>query len=156
MHKHIITIWLTQFVLFHPRKYQKHKKKPSRTHVKVMLNRGVFAEPHLSTSGPHSIRPTQLPYKYLLPFLQVSEKTQSWSVPFEITKMKVFVVLLVAVVALAIAKPQSKYTTKYDNVDLDEIIKSDRLMHNYVKCLLDKGNCSPDGAELKSKYVLAV
>lgn len=66
--------------------------------------------------------------------------------------MKVFVVLFAAaVVAVAIAKPADKYTTKYDNVDLDEIIKNDRLMYNYVKCLLDKGNCSPDGAELKSK-----
>lgn len=67
--------------------------------------------------------------------------------------MKVFVVLFAAaaIVAVALAKPAEKYTTKYDNVDLDEIIKNDRLMHNYVKCLLDKGNCSPDGAELKSK-----
>lgn len=60
--------------------------------------------------------------------------------------------LLAAVVAVALARPDSKYTTKYDNVDLDEIIKNDRLMQNYVKCLLEKGNCSPDGAELKSKY----
>ncbi|KAL1459680.1 hypothetical protein WDU94_011637 [Cyamophila willieti] len=41
------------------------------------------------------------------------------------------------------------YTTKYDNVDLDEILANDRLFSNYYKCLLDQGNCSPDGAELK-------
>lgn len=46
------------------------------------------------------------------------------------------------------------YTTKYDNVDLDEILANDRLFSNYYKCLLDQGNCSPDGAELKSKYQL--
>lgn len=45
----------------------------------------------------------------------------------------------------------TKYTTKYDNVDVDEIIKSDRLLKNYVQCLLEKGKCTPDGAELKSK-----
>ncbi|KAI7815307.1 chemosensory protein [Rhyzopertha dominica] len=64
--------------------------------------------------------------------------------------MRVFVVALVAsLVYLASARPEGKYTTKYDNIDLDQIIKNDRLMHNYVKCLLDQGNCSPDGAELK-------
>jgi hypothetical protein len=45
-----------------------------------------------------------------------------------------------------------KYTTKYDNVDLEEILKSDRLLKNYVNCLLDKGKCSPDGQELRSKF----
>lgn len=45
-----------------------------------------------------------------------------------------------------------KYTTKYDNVDLDEIIGNKRLLKNYVNCLLDKGNCTPDGQELKSEY----
>lgn len=44
---------------------------------------------------------------------------------------------------------EPKYTTKYDNIDLDEIIKSDRLLKNYVNCLLEKGKCTPDGAELK-------
>nr|QFO46789.1 chemosensory protein [Cylas formicarius] len=64
--------------------------------------------------------------------------------------MRLCFVLFVACLGIALAKPQeAKYTTKYDNVDLDEIIKSDRLMKNYVNCLLEKGNCTPDGAELK-------
>ena len=62
--------------------------------------------------------------------------------------MRVFVACVVLAVVVC-ARPQNKYTTKYDNIDLDEIIKNDRLMKNYVNCLLDKGNCSPDGAELK-------
>lgn len=41
------------------------------------------------------------------------------------------------------------YTTKFDNIDIDAILKSDRLLKNYVNCLLDKGNCTPDGKELK-------
>ncbi|XP_019866894.1 ejaculatory bulb-specific protein 3 [Aethina tumida] len=61
--------------------------------------------------------------------------------------MKTIIVLVVAIAAIAYA--QDKYTTKYDNIDLDQILKSDRLLNNYVNCLLDKGNCSPDGAELK-------
>lgn len=63
---------------------------------------------------------------------------------------QIFLFLLVAVIGVTQAD-NPKYTTKYDNVDLDEIIKSDRLMKNYVNCLLEKGKCTPDGAELKSK-----
>lgn len=59
----------------------------------------------------------------------------------------------VAIVAHAAPAPDEKYTTKYDNVDLQEILKNKRLLKNYVNCLLDKGNCSPDGAELKSKLI---
>ncbi|CAH1125737.1 unnamed protein product [Ceutorhynchus assimilis] len=62
--------------------------------------------------------------------------------------MKVYIVVILAFLGLALAD-EPKYTTKYDNVDLDEIIKSDRLMKNYVNCLLEKGKCTPDGAELK-------
>ncbi len=53
------------------------------------------------------------------------------------------------VVAVAVARPDDKYTTKYDGVDIDEILKSDRLFNNYFKCLMDKGKCTPDGSELK-------
>lgn len=42
------------------------------------------------------------------------------------------------------------YETKYDNIDLDELLKNDRLRKNYVKCLLNEGPCTPDGLELRS------
>nr|QUP79549.1 chemosensory protein 3 [Monochamus saltuarius] len=57
--------------------------------------------------------------------------------------------LLVLFVALIGVVASQKYTTKYDNVDLDQIIKSDRLLKNYIDCVLDRGNCTPDGVELK-------
>lgn len=62
--------------------------------------------------------------------------------------------LLIAVVALSYA---DKYTSKYDDVDIDQILQSERLLRNYLNCLLDKGRCTPDGAELKSKsdYIIA-
>jgi Insect pheromone-binding family, A10/OS-D len=61
--------------------------------------------------------------------------------------MKYFVAIfaLIAVVAAA----DDKYTTKYDNIDLDSILESDRLFSNYFKCLIDEGRCTPDGNELK-------
>ncbi|KAJ8928809.1 hypothetical protein NQ314_018575, partial [Rhamnusium bicolor] len=65
-------------------------------------------------------------------------------------KMKLAVVLFVVVLCgIAYARPDEKYTTKYDNVDLDEIIKNDRLMRNYVDCLLGTKKCTKDGEELK-------
>ncbi|XP_055693107.1 ejaculatory bulb-specific protein 3-like isoform X2 [Lutzomyia longipalpis] len=59
-------------------------------------------------------------------------------------------VLCCALFVVALAAPQEqKYTTKYDNIDIDEILRSDRLFNNYFRCLMDKGRCTPDGSELK-------
>ena len=64
--------------------------------------------------------------------------------------MKVFVcLLLIAIVGYVTCRPEEKYTVKYDGVDLDEILGSERLIKNYVDCLLDVKPCPPDGAELK-------
>nr|QID89965.1 chemosensory protein [Agrilus zanthoxylumi]QTJ02339.1 chemosensory protein [Agrilus zanthoxylumi] len=60
------------------------------------------------------------------------------------------VCLLAAFVVIVSAGPQAgKYTIKYDNVDLDQILKNQRLLENYYNCLMDKGKCTPDGQELK-------
>ncbi|XP_063366508.1 ejaculatory bulb-specific protein 3-like isoform X1 [Cydia amplana] len=59
--------------------------------------------------------------------------------------MKYFVLLVVASLALA----EEKYTDKYDNIDLDEILDNKRLLQAYVNCILDKGKCTPEGKELK-------
>lgn len=65
-----------------------------------------------------------------------------------------FVIALSFLLAVAAAAPaqESKYTTKYDGINLDEILKSDRLFNNYYKCLMDQGRCTPDGKELKCEY----
>ncbi|XP_055542309.1 ejaculatory bulb-specific protein 3-like [Wyeomyia smithii] len=59
-----------------------------------------------------------------------------------------FIVVVLALVAL-VAAQDDKYTTKYDSIDVDEILKSDRLFTNYFKCLMDDGACTPEGNELK-------
>ncbi|KAG5883696.1 hypothetical protein JTB14_007415 [Gonioctena quinquepunctata] len=51
---------------------------------------------------------------------------------------------------------KNKYTTKYDNINLEEIIKNDRLLKNYVDCLLEKRRCTPDGLELKKNMPDAI
>lgn len=58
---------------------------------------------------------------------------------------------LVLAVSAKPAEKAGKYTTKYDNIDIEEILHNDRLFNNYYSCLLGTGKCTPDGAELKGK-----
>ncbi|CAH1111223.1 unnamed protein product [Psylliodes chrysocephalus] len=44
---------------------------------------------------------------------------------------------------------QNKYNNKYDNVDVDRILKNDRVLTNYIKCLMEEGPCTAEGRELK-------
>lgn len=67
----------------------------------------------------------------------------------------VFVCLMIGLAAIEAAgsseKPiDSGYETKYDNIDLDELLSNDRLRKGYIKCLANEGPCTPDGQELKS------
>ncbi|XP_049787807.1 uncharacterized protein LOC126191109 [Schistocerca cancellata] len=43
------------------------------------------------------------------------------------------------------------YSSKYDNVNLDEVLKSDRLLSNYFQCLMDENEerCTADAKYLK-------
>ncbi|GJQ66507.1 hypothetical protein Trydic_g4498 [Trypoxylus dichotomus] len=61
--------------------------------------------------------------------------------------MNNFLLLVLLVVTVVIA--EEKYTTKYDNVNITEILNNKRLLRGYANCLLDKAPCGPDGAELK-------
>lgn len=64
--------------------------------------------------------------------------------------MKLLLVFTLAcLVAVAFGRPQNKYTDKWDNIDIDEILESKRLLKAYVDCLLDKGRCTPDAKTLK-------
>nr|CAD7575924.1 unnamed protein product [Timema californicum] len=66
--------------------------------------------------------------------------------------MKCVLSLCVLAVFLGLAQSEEKYTTKYDGVNLDEILSNERLLKGYVDCLLaDKDDsCTPDGKELKA------
>jgi hypothetical protein len=44
-----------------------------------------------------------------------------------------------------------KYSSRYDNIDIDAILRNNRALNAFVKCILEKGPCSPEGRELKSK-----
>ena len=55
----------------------------------------------------------------------------------------------VVAAAMAAALPDDKYTDKYDNIDIKEILENKRLLQAYVDCVLDKGKCTNEGKELK-------
>lgn len=61
--------------------------------------------------------------------------------------MKLIILVALCVVA-ATAKPAT-YTDKWDNINVDEVLESQRLLKAYVDCLLDRGRCTPDGKALK-------
>uniref|UniRef100_A0A182JZP3 Uncharacterized protein n=1 Tax=Anopheles christyi TaxID=43041 RepID=A0A182JZP3_9DIPT len=60
-----------------------------------------------------------------------------------------FLYLLLLITITIAATATETYVTKYDNIDLEEIFNSKRLMDNYMNCLKDVGPCTPDGRELK-------
>lgn len=41
------------------------------------------------------------------------------------------------------------YSSRYDNLDIDTILSSNRLVNNYVDCLLSRKPCPPEGKDLK-------
>lgn len=57
--------------------------------------------------------------------------------------MIVFSLLVCATVA------QQDYTK-----NIDTILSNDRVITNYINCLLAKGPCTKEGRDLKSKYLL--
>jgi hypothetical protein len=56
---------------------------------------------------------------------------------------------LFSVSAINGQEADTKYDIKYDNIDIDELLKSDRLLTNYINCLMEEGPCTEDGKELK-------
>ncbi|XP_023018664.1 ejaculatory bulb-specific protein 3 [Leptinotarsa decemlineata] len=56
---------------------------------------------------------------------------------------------LVLFCVLAVVAAQNGYNSKYNNVDVDKILKNDRVLTNYVKCLMEEGPCTPEGRELR-------
>lgn len=59
--------------------------------------------------------------------------------------------LLVLACLVAVVFAADKYNSKYDNFDVEMLIQNDRLLKAYVNCFLDKGRCTPEGTEFKSK-----
>nr|AIU68827.1 chemosensory protein [Chilo auricilius] len=62
-------------------------------------------------------------------------------------------VLVLCLMTAAVLAEDEKYPSKYDNIDLDEILANKRLLTAYVNCIMERGKCSPEGKELKEHLV---
>jgi hypothetical protein len=71
-----------------------------------------------------------------------------------VNKINVGVILLLSAFMLISAHAESDddvYSKRYDTIDVDTIFISNRLLNNYVDCLLDKKSCPPEMKDLKRK-----
>lgn len=64
----------------------------------------------------------------------------------------------ITVVTLVTGLPRDlpKYDSRYDNIDVDAILKNERLMRAYIKCLMNEGPCTPDCQLLKDSLPDAI
>lgn len=63
--------------------------------------------------------------------------------------MKVVSILILVFVTLAASAPQATYNTKYDSINVRQILSNERLLDNYIKCLLDLKRCNNEAQELR-------
>ncbi|GBP07806.1 Putative odorant-binding protein A10 [Eumeta japonica] len=56
--------------------------------------------------------------------------------------------ILVMLVIGAVAGPPA-YDSKFESIDIDDIINNDRILKNYVECFLDRRPCVKEAAEIK-------
>ncbi|XP_014226079.1 ejaculatory bulb-specific protein 3-like [Trichogramma pretiosum] len=64
-------------------------------------------------------------------------------------KATLAMVLCMAVVAMVMGADEVKYTTRFDGIDIDQVLHNDRILKSYINCLLKDASCSPDARELK-------
>lgn len=57
-----------------------------------------------------------------------------------------FVILFFAAFLLIAVNAQN---SRLENFDIESLLKNDRILNNYLKCILDKGPCTKEGRELK-------
>lgn len=67
-----------------------------------------------------------------------------------LTMKSIFLCSLIAL--FAIVNCDDHYSSKFENIDIDGIIKNERILQNYLNCLLEEKGCTPEADELKSKY----
>ncbi|CAK1584486.1 unnamed protein product [Parnassius mnemosyne] len=59
-------------------------------------------------------------------------------------------IILLFFVTIAHAQTSEKYTSRYDDLNIEDVLTNRRFLVSYIRCLLDIGKCSPEGRELKS------
>ncbi|BET02282.1 Insect pheromone-Hypothetical protein family, A10/OS-D [Nesidiocoris tenuis] len=60
-----------------------------------------------------------------------------------------YVPLYATVLCAVIVLADDTYTSKYDGINLNEVLKNERLYRAYFNCLANKGPCTREGKILK-------
>ncbi|KAK9891309.1 hypothetical protein WA026_013617 [Henosepilachna vigintioctopunctata] len=66
--------------------------------------------------------------------------------------MQISIIISVTIVMAAISSVEpapSKVSSRLKQVDIDTVLKSERLLNGYLKCLLENIKCTPEGTELR-------
>nr|QJT73560.1 chemosensory protein 1 [Encarsia formosa] len=58
-------------------------------------------------------------------------------------------VVLCALASVTLAAEMPTIPSKYDSINVDMILKNDRIFRNYMKCVLENKSCSPEGRDLR-------
>ncbi|KAK9877690.1 hypothetical protein WA026_019369 [Henosepilachna vigintioctopunctata] len=65
---------------------------------------------------------------------------------------QIIIMIFCSLLSAVMCSPAELYSAKWDNIDIDEILKSDRLLEKYFVCLMKGEPCPPEGADLR-KYL---
>lgn len=65
--------------------------------------------------------------------------------------MKTFTIIVAFLVSINFfTNVYGQISKNLDNINVDMILKNERILKNYLKCLLDKGPCTQEARELKT------
>lgn len=51
---------------------------------------------------------------------------------------------------------QDEYETESQNLNVEDLLKNQRLLISYSKCLLDKGPCTSEVRKVKGKQIIFI
>ncbi|XP_013105105.2 ejaculatory bulb-specific protein 3 [Stomoxys calcitrans] len=83
--------------------------------------------------------------------MSVETSNLGWRKMPNLVTMKLLGLLTLTVAAAMIGTVWADEENRFENVNIDEILASKRLIKNYINCLLDKGSCPPEARELKKQ-----
>lgn len=86
----------------------------------------------------------------ILEYFYIRRRSEKLIFIVEMARLNLCFILVMSLVYCTLA--EEKYTNKYDNFNIDQVLNNDRILTNYVKCLMEEGSCTNEGRELKSKY----
>ncbi|XP_044756932.1 ejaculatory bulb-specific protein 3-like [Coccinella septempunctata] len=61
----------------------------------------------------------------------------------------IFILLVAVSAAINVVNCEDVYSSKFDNIDVDAIMKNERLLQNHMNCLIDGKACTPEAEELR-------